>query len=82
MSVVRPKKALHVADGVPVGIAQLAEDIGQSLRIQLELALQGAIGDPAPLAQQGNHPLYECHKVHPVRSLLSPVPVEAWGTLS
>ena len=44
-------------------------------RIQLELALQGTIGHTAPLAQQGNHLINECGKIHPVSSLLFAVPV-------
>jgi hypothetical protein len=47
-----------------MGIAQLAEEVAQGVRIQLELALQGAIGHPAPLAQQGNHLIHERDKVH------------------
>jgi hypothetical protein len=58
-----------------VGIAQLAEKIGQGVRIQLKLALQGTIGYTAPLAQQGNHLIHERDKIHPVSSLLFAVPV-------
>jgi hypothetical protein len=50
--VVRPHYALLVlADRVPVGIAQLPEEVGQGIRIQLELSLEGAIGHTASLAQ-------------------------------
>jgi hypothetical protein len=65
-----------------VGIAQLSEEIGQGVRIQLELALQGAIGHTAPLAQQGKHLIHERDKVHPVSSLLFAMPVYACATLS
>jgi hypothetical protein len=65
-----------------VGIAQLSEEIGQGVRIQLELSLQGAIRHTAPLAQQGNHLIHERDKVHPVSSLLFAVPVYARATLS
>jgi hypothetical protein len=65
-----------------VGIARLSEKIGQGVRIELELTLQGAIGHPAPLAQQGDHLIYERAKVHPVSPLLFAVPLYACATLS
>ena len=56
-SVPGPHDALVVlAERVRVGIAQLGEEIGQGLRIELKLPLEGAIGHAAPLAQQGNRP--------------------------
>jgi hypothetical protein len=83
VSVARPYDALLVlADRVQVGIAQLSEEIGQGGRIQLELALQGAIGYTAPLAQQGDHLIHECDKVHPISSLRFAVAVYAYVTLS
>jgi hypothetical protein len=81
--VVHPHDALLVlADGVPVGIAQLTKEIAQGVGIQLELALQGAIGHTAPLAQQGKYLIHERDKVHPVSSLLFAVSVYACAMLS
>jgi hypothetical protein len=65
-----------------MGIAQLAEEIAQGFRIQLELALQGAIGHTAPLAQQGNHLIHERDKVHLVSSLLFAGPIDVYALLS
>jgi hypothetical protein len=56
-----------------VGIAQLAEEIRQGVRIQLELPLQGAIGYTAPLAQEGDHLIHERDKVHPLSPCLARV---------
>ncbi len=83
MGGVRPHNALLVlADRISVGIAQLSEEIAQGFGIQLELALQGAIGHAAPLVQQGKHLIHERDKVHPVSSLLFAGPVYACATLS
>jgi hypothetical protein len=47
---VRPYEALLIfAQRLLVGRAQLAEEIRQSVRIQLELPLQSAIDHTAPL---------------------------------
>jgi hypothetical protein len=70
-SVTCPHDTLVVlADLVRVGIAQLGEEIGQGLRIELKLPLQGAIGHTAPLAQQCQRLIHDRDKVHPVSSLL------------
>jgi hypothetical protein len=51
VSVTYPHDPLVVlTDFVRVGIAQLGEEIGQGLRIELKLPLQGAIGHAAALA--------------------------------
>jgi hypothetical protein len=57
-----------------VGIAQLAEEICQGVRIQLELPLQGAIGHPAPLPQESDHLIHERDKVHPLSPCLAYAP--------
>ena len=54
-----------------MGIAQLGEEVGQGLHIELKLALQGAIGQAAPLTQQGQRLIDDRDKVHPVSFLLS-----------
>ena len=41
----------------------------QCVVVELELQLEGAIGQAAPLAQQGNHLIHHRDKVHPVSSL-------------
>ena len=65
-SVTCPHDTLVVlADLVWVGIAQLGEEIGQGLRIELKLPLQGAIGHAAPLAQQRHRLIDDRDKVHP-----------------
>jgi hypothetical protein len=70
-SVTCPHDTLVVlADLVRVGIAQLGEEIGQGLGIELKLPLQGAIGHTAPLAQQCQRLIHDRDKVHPVSSLL------------
>ena len=38
--------------------------------VQLELPLQRTIGHTTPLAQQGDHLIQNCDKVHPISSLL------------
>ena len=63
------------AQRLRVSIAQLAEEIRQGVRIQLELPLQGAIGHPAPLAQrEGNHLIHKRDKVHPLSPCLAYAP--------
>jgi hypothetical protein len=59
-----------------------AETSPQGVRIQLELALQGAIGHTAPLAQRRNHLVHERDKVHLVSSLLFAGPVYACASPS
>ena len=71
---VRPDEALLVfAQRLLVGIAQLAEEIRQGIRIQLELPLQGAIGHTAPLPQKGNHLIHKRNKIHPLSPCLARV---------
>jgi hypothetical protein len=65
-----------------VGIAEFVLQSLEGLVIQLELALEGAIGHTAPLAQQGNHLIHERDKVHSVSSLLFAVPIYTCATLS
>jgi hypothetical protein len=43
--------------------------------VELELPLEGAVGHPAPLAQQGDHLVYHRDKVHPLSSLPGAGPV-------
>ena len=42
--------------------------------IQLELPLEGAIGQAAPLAQEGDHLIQDRDKVHPLSFLLCALP--------
>jgi hypothetical protein len=68
----RPHEALLVfAQHLLVGIAQLAEEIRQGVRIQLKLSLQGAIGHTAPLAQEGNHLIHKRDKIHSLSPCLA-----------
>jgi hypothetical protein len=78
--VLEPYDAMVVlAERVRVGIAQFGKEIGQGLCIKLILPLEGAIGDAAALAQQGDHLIDDHKKVHPVSSLLRCRRVHASG---
>ncbi len=57
-------------------------EILQGRVIELELPLEGAIGQAAPLAQEGDHLIHHRDKVHPVSSLSGARPQDACTTPS
>jgi hypothetical protein len=47
-----------------VGITQLSEEIGQGLRIQMELSLKGTIGHPPAPLEHGDRLVEDLFKGH------------------
>ena len=53
-------------------VEELVLEVVERSIVELKLPLEGAIGQAAPLAEQGNHLIQDRNKVHP--SLLLPLP--------
>ena len=73
---------IRVIDYMGLRVKQFVLQGSQLRVIQRELELQGAIGDAAPLAQEGDHLIHDRDKVHPVSSLPCAVPVYVCATPS
>ena len=56
-------------DGEALALDEFVFQVVQGGVIELELPLERAIGQAAPLAQQGDHLIHHRDKVHPVSSL-------------
>src|SRR5215475_8707077 len=74
--------APRVIDHMGLRVEEFVLQGSQLLVVQRELELQGAIGDAAPLAQEGDHLIHDRDKVHLVSSLPCAVPVGACTTPS
>ncbi len=61
--------AALLIDRQALAVDEFVLEILQRRVIELELPLEGAIGQAAPLAQQGDHLIHDRDKVHPVSSL-------------
>jgi hypothetical protein len=57
-----------------LALDQFNLQILQRLVIELELPFEGPIGHAPPLAEQRDHLIHYCHKVHPVSSQSMVVP--------
>jgi hypothetical protein len=70
VSIARPDQDVApLIDRQALALDEFILQILQGRVVELELPLQGAVGHPAPLAQEGDHVIYHRDKVHPVSSL-------------
>jgi hypothetical protein len=76
LRVTRPdQNVAPLIDRQALALDEFVLHILQGRVIELELSLEGAIGDAAPLAQQGDHVIHHRDKVHRVSSFLCTGPV-------
>jgi hypothetical protein len=72
----RPVRSLLI-HGETLTLDAFDLEVFDRLVIELKLPLERAIGHPPPLAQERDHLLHPCNKVHPLSSLVRSFRVHA-----